>query len=182
MWCQNCGKGRSHYHSMGSAKANYCQRCRSRGTQTPTYCKFCGVNRLEYSSTCDAHYGNSISNPASPTYSSDDDASSDGAGYATDLSSPSLSPSPSPPASVEERVQCSHCELWFSSEFEKEYHLDRNTSGCSEHKECFPSSQEYAHAKEHWHNKCFVPGCDEDWEMEDEDVVEHVWEEHTARG
>ncbi|KAL9051770.1 MAG: hypothetical protein Q9162_005822 [Coniocarpon cinnabarinum] len=39
----------------------------------------------------------------------------------------------------------------------------------------------YQHAKESYHSRCFVPGCDsvyakEDWD--DKDIVKHVGEEH----
>jgi hypothetical protein len=50
------------------------------------------------------------------------------------------------------------------------------------HKVCFPSSDNYEHAKTKYHDRCFVPGCEDEDEMSDEDVVEHVWEEHTTKG
>lgn len=98
--------------------------------------------------------------------------------------SPSLSSSqsPSPVHSEGERAQCSYCELWFESESEKDEHLSEKSSGCSKHKECFAPSQNYEHARDKWHDRCFVPGCDDDWEMSDGEVVEHVWREHTNRG
>jgi len=47
---------------------------------------------------------------------------------------------------------------------------------------CFPSSDNYQHAKEEYHDMCFVPGCDDDDEMSDGEVLEHVWRKHTNKG
>jgi hypothetical protein len=147
---------------------------------------------------------------ASPTYSdsplSSDSASEDG-DYATDVSSsgrshssspanrssssePSRSPSPvyrsssspSPARSVYDRTQCNSCTQWFEDSSEYDDHRRENDSGCRSHKECFPSSDNYEHARSEYHEECFVPGCDDDYEMSDSEVVEHVWQEHTTRG
>lgn len=125
---------------------------------------------------------------ASPSYSnnsySSENADSDG-GYATDLSSPILSPSPSPSPSPtpseRARLQCQYCDLWFEDESGRDEHLEENDSGCDEHRECFPHGQNYTHARERWHNKCFVPGCDNDQEMDNEEISEHIWNQHILR-
>ncbi|XPS69171.1 hypothetical protein M3J09_001448 [Ascochyta lentis] len=66
MWCQNCGKERAHYHTMGSSKAKCCQKCRLRQKTIATYCTHCGINNLQASSICDVHHGNMLSTPVLP--------------------------------------------------------------------------------------------------------------------
>ena len=207
MWCQNCGKSRAHYHVMGSAKSRYCQRCRARSTMSDTYCRFCGERRWARNSSCDVHDGNSGS-PGSlpwslyefyigwlafPTVSSDDDLpeydDDDDDNYATDMSSPrSLSPTRSSSSvSRDERKRCDTCELWFESDDEYDDHKNENTSGCSQHKICFPISDNYQHAKDKYHEYCFVLGCDFNHAdassgYSDTEIMDHVWDEHTERG
>ncbi|CAF9942854.1 hypothetical protein IMSHALPRED_005177, partial [Imshaugia aleurites] len=109
--------------------------------------------------------------------------------YATDMSSPrSLSPTRSSSSeSRAERTRCDFCELWFESNEEHDDHRDENTSGCSQHKICFPRSDNYQHAKDDYHESCFVPGCDSyhadaSAGYTDEEIMDHVWDEHTERG
>ncbi|KAI1083353.1 hypothetical protein F5B20DRAFT_461171 [Whalleya microplaca] len=180
MWCQNCGKRRAHSHEMGAANSEYCQRCRSRGRRALTYCRFCGKERGRSNTLCDVHpttggYDDEGSNSdsGSPSYSPDNDES-----YDTDLSdSPVNSPGANSSSTTSE-IHCSFCNMTFDYESEKEEHCDSNNSGCSEHTECFPSSENYKHAKEEFHTRCFVPGCDtkfrDDLDWTNQEIVRHV--------
>lgn len=215
MWCQNCGKYRAHYHEISSYKAKYCQRCRTRSTTAHTYCRYCGEFRSDRNPRCDVHGRNSggsgrscatlmvhhqlIGNPIAssssgndspPTYSPPAYGSDEDDDDATDLSSPrSISPasrsSSSSSGTSDEPKKCGFCELWFESNSDYNDHADENNSGCSKHKLCFSYSDNYQHAKDSYHVRCFVPGCDSyyaDSDYTDKEIVKHVWQEHTDRG
>lgn len=109
----------------------------------------------------------------SPPAYSDDDAN------ATDVSSSRAS-------THQDAQQCGFCRKWFDSDWRYDDHVEENNSGCSQHQECFPYSDNFRHARESHHRRCFVPGCKslyaEGSDNDDEDIMDHIWSEHTVRG
>lgn len=118
-------------------------------------------------------HSDSDSGSDSPPAYSDDDAN------ATDVSSSRAS-------AHEDAQQCGFCRKWFNNDWQYNEHVKENNSGCSQHEECFPNSDNFRHARESYHRRCFVPGCKslyrEDSDNDDEDIMDHVWSEHTDRG
>ncbi|KAI4094705.1 MAG: hypothetical protein LQ339_007428 [Xanthoria mediterranea] len=86
----------------------------------------------------------------------------------------------------EDAQQCEICKKWFDSYWQYDDHVEENNSGCWQHKECFPQSDNFRHARESHHQKCFVGGCKslyaEDSDNDDKDIMDHIWDEHTIRG
>lgn len=55
-------------------------------------------------------------------------------------------------------------------------------SGCKEHRICFPHDENLDHARDSFHTKCFITGCDfmyAQGSWSDSDIVDHVKNEHT---
>lgn len=136
------------------------------------------------SSDCPPAYSDDDAN-ATDVSSLNDDAndvdvrsSSDGAND-VDVSSSRAS-------SHENAQQCEICKKWFDSHWQYDDHVEENNSGCWQHKECFPQSDNFRHARESHHQKCFVWGCKslyaEDSDNDDKDIMDHIWNEHTIRG
>ncbi|PQM43528.1 hypothetical protein VC83_09655 [Pseudogymnoascus destructans] len=201
MWCENCGKQRSHYHQIGTANAKYCQRCRQRGTKADTYCRYCSKPKRQANSVCDVHGvnmsddGTASRSPSPPTRSPSPPTRSPSRSPSPPTRSPSpptrspsfstRSPSNAGSRDSESEINrtCHFCNLIFSDRNGKEAHNTYYTSGCEKHATCFPAKDNYSHARQKYHTQCFVPGCDSkytepDLEWDDDTIERHVRARH----
>ncbi|MCJ1250919.1 hypothetical protein MMC30_008147 [Trapelia coarctata] len=81
--------------------------------------------------------------------------------------------------------KCGTCKRRFGSESAWSKHGSKKDSGCKEHKICFPSDENLDHAREKYHMKCFVNGCTSQYARgtwSDDDIVDHIKDEHTDWG
>lgn len=162
-----------------------------RGINQMPYCNRCGVafgGSGRYCQNCDKSTSNALITPNQRTLNQNS------------LSRPAFVPPPGfiSPKTVSnitvkkdgsvavemnpDRVQCSRCKEWFVNDKDLGQHRRAAPSGCWKHGSCFGHSHNYVHAQHHHHSRCFAPGCQSTYKLEDgwpnEEIRGHVWNKH----
>ena len=90
--------------------------------------------------------------------------------------------SPPPESRNGWETHCNICKKWFYSSMYLEFHYTKYSSGCAKHQACFAWEENYDHASNHEHDRCFITSCRSKYATEggwkNSEVKSHVGHEH----